>query len=92
MIITRIEPMSAAKLAGTVYAALGFIVGLIFTLLSFMGGLASTFGAAGALFGVGAVILLPLFYGVCGFIVTFIGASIYNWAAKRVGGLEIQTD
>ena len=92
MIIRRIEPMSAAKLAGFIYAVLGFIVGLCFTLLSFMGGLAGSMGAAGALFGVGAVILLPIFYGILGFIVTFIGTSIYNFAAQRVGGVEIQTD
>ena len=92
MIITRIEPMSAAKLAGTIYAVLGLIVGLCFSLLSFMGGLASQFGAAGVMFGAGAVIILPIFYGVLGFIVTFVGVSIYNFAAKRVGGVEIQTD
>jgi|KBSSwiStaDraftv2_1062776.scaffolds.fasta_scaffold878083_2 hypothetical protein len=92
MIIRRIEPMSAAKLAGTVYAVLGFIVGLCFTLLSFVGGMGSSLGAMGALFGVGAIILLPIFYGVIGFIVALIGTSVYNWAAQRVGGLEIQTD
>lgn len=83
--------MSVAKVAGTVYAILGFIVGICFSLLSLVGGMAASLGAMGAIFGVAAVILLPLLYGILGFIVTLIGVSIYNFAAKRVGGVEIQT-
>jgi len=62
--------------------------GLFLSLFSLMGAGA----AAGAIFGIGAVILLPLLYGIIGFVVTLIGAWIYNAAAKRVGGIEIQTE
>ncbi len=88
MIIKRIEPIPVAKLAGTVYAVLGFIAGIFLSLFSLMGGGA----AAGAIFGIGAVIFLPLLYGILGFVATLIGAWIYNAAAKRVGGIEIQTE
>jgi hypothetical protein len=40
-------------------------------------------------FGVAAVILVPLFYGVFGFISGIIYAAIYNLIAAAVGGLEL---
>jgi hypothetical protein len=41
------------------------------------------------IFGLGAIILLPIFYGVCAFIGALIGAVVYNFAAGIVGGVEI---
>ena len=43
----------------------------------------------GAMFGVGAVIFLPIFYGVMGFIGGLIGALIYNVVAGMIGGVEL---
>jgi hypothetical protein len=41
------------------------------------------------LFGVGSVILFPLFYGCLGFVMTAIMAWLYNLAAGLVGGVQI---
>ncbi|HEV8600055.1 MAG TPA: hypothetical protein VGQ69_11890 [Gemmatimonadales bacterium] len=91
MFIKRIEPVQCAKMAGTLYALLGFIIGLIFSLFALTGGAAAglPFGAA---FGIGAVILLPLLYGCIGFIMSLIMAAFYNLVAGWVGGLEIQVE
>jgi len=91
MFIKRIEPVQCAKMAGTLYALLGFIVGLIFSLFALTGGamVGLPFGAA---FGIGAVILLPLLYGCLGFIMALIMAAIYNLVAGWIGGLEIQVE
>jgi hypothetical protein len=92
MVINRIAPLSLAKISGTLYAALGLIFGAIISLVS----MAGVFGAAGdgnpmfgALFGVGAIILLPIFYGCIGFIGSLIAAFLYNLLAGMVGGVEL---
>jgi len=42
--------------------------------------------------GIGFALLLPVIYGVVGFIVTAIGCAMYNWLAQKVGGIEITVD
>ena len=93
MIVKRIEPFQCAKMAGTVYAILGFIAGLLFSLFAMMGsGLIGDFPLGGAIFGVGAVILLPIVYGCMGFVAGLIMSAIYNLAAKWVGGVALQVE
>jgi hypothetical protein len=92
MVIKRFEPLSVGKVAGVLYAAMGLVVGVIVSLAAMIGGLAgrSEFGAlAGGLVGIGAIVLLPIFYGVLGLIVAVIAAWLYNLAAGFVGGIEI---
>ena len=92
MVIKSFKPLSVGKVAGILYAAIGLFVGLIVALATTIGGLAgrSDFGAlAGGFVGIGAIIVLPFFYGVLGFIVAIIAAWLYNLAAGFVGGIEI---
>ena len=51
-----------------------------------------TGGLFGMMFGVGAIIILPICYGLVGFIGTLIAASIYNGLAKLVGGVVLFTE
>ena len=65
MVINRIAPLSLAKISGTLYAALGLIFGAIISLISMAGAFGGAGGGNGnpmfgALFGVGAIILLPI--------------------------------
>jgi hypothetical protein len=92
MIVRRIEPMSAAKVGGMLYALLGLLLGVIFTLISFTGMGAAGMGSYGMLFGAGAIIILPIVYGIIGFIACAIMAAFYNLAAKLAGGIEVQVD
>jgi hypothetical protein len=41
---------------------------------------------------VGAIIVLPIFYGVLGFIAFAIGAVLYNVLAGMVGGLRVEVE
>ncbi|MEK6374241.1 MAG: hypothetical protein AABO58_16260 [Acidobacteriota bacterium] len=41
------------------------------------------------LFGAAAVVALPIFYGILGFIMTLIMAALYNLVAGWVGGVEL---
>jgi hypothetical protein len=92
MIIKRVGPVSFAKVSGFLYALIGLIVGGILSLVALAGGFTSeAAGAAGlgAIIGVGAVIVLPIMYGLMGFVATLIAAWLYNLAAGLVGGVEV---
>lgn len=91
MVITRIGPVSVARIAGVVYAALGLLIGAFVSLVAFGGAMLSPeeAGAFGALFGAAAIVVMPIFYGVIGFVGTLIAALLFNAAAGMTGGVEI---
>ena len=93
MILKRVAPMSAAKILGVLYLVLGLIMGCIFALISVMFGSVLSQAEGGAMFamffGVGAIVILPIMYGIMGFLVGLIGSSLYNWLAGVVGGFEL---
>lgn len=102
MIVKRIGVWSAAKISGLLYGGMGLIFGAIFGLFSLVGMGIATVAAGqsegageaffGMLFGAGAVLLMPLFYGFMGLVVGAITALIYNLVARLVGGLELQVE
>jgi len=96
MQIKKIEPLSAGKLLGAIYAIMGLFIGGIFTLLALLGAAVGGGGgdaALGSLIGgIGAIVLMPLFYGVLGFIGGIIGAFIYNVVAGMVGGISLEIE
>jgi hypothetical protein len=97
MILKRIGVLSGAKVFGAVYAGMGLVIGCIFSLFAMLQGailgatsdLGGMGGAFGMLFGVGAIILFPIFYGLMGFLGGALGAFIYNLVSGFVGGLEL---
>ena len=95
MVITRVAPLSCAKVAGLLYLVMGLIFGAIVSLAALVGFAASHASGAGggsffgALFGVGAVILLPICYGAFGFVMTLIMTALFNVAVGMVGGIEM---
>jgi Transmembrane domain of unknown function (DUF3566) len=107
MVIKRIGPVSCAKIAGMVYAIMGLIIGGIVSLLALAGGLISNaaragggglasssgIGAgAGAMIGAGAIVFFPILYGCMGFVLTLIGAWLYNVVSGLVGGIEMDVE
>lgn len=92
--IKRISPLSAAKISGLMYAIMGFIFGAMFSVFSSM--VPKTASQNGApvppFFGPAAIILFPIFYGLIGFVFTWIGAWLYNLLAGWVGGFQIELD
>ncbi|WP_417472784.1 hypothetical protein [Luteimonas mephitis] len=96
MIIKRIDVLSAGKIAGIIAAAIGLIAGLLFLLFGgLLSGLAGQ-GQGGGMLAMGGgllgVIVLPILYGVFGFIGGVVQAFIYNIAAGFVGGIRIETE
>lgn len=97
MRIKKIEPLSAAKLMASVYAAVGLLIGGIVSLFALFGGLLAAMGGEaggwlGVLFGVGAIVVMPLVYGTMGFIGGLIASVAYNLMASIVGPLEVQVE
>jgi len=96
MVIKRVNPMSAAKIGGTLGVMLGLLIGGCISLFMLAFGsavAASREDAGGAIvgifFGVGAIVIVPIFYGVFMFIMGALYAALYNVAAKWAGGLEV---
>jgi len=91
-VLKRISPASAFKVGLVVYGIVGFVLGAFCSLIAVAG---VTFARHGRMpflagrFGVLAVILCPIIYGIIGGIGGVIGAAIYNLAAGWVGGLEV---
>jgi hypothetical protein len=95
MVLKRIGVLSAAKIGGVVNAAIGVVIGLcfsaIFSLLPMMAPRQEDVPFFFApMLGIGAIVFMPIMYGVMGFIGGAIGAVAYNLFAGVVGGLELQ--
>lgn len=97
--ITQIGVLSAAKVYGIIAGTFGLLIGVFVSLFSMLGaGMAmmseagSGGGFMGLLFGAGAIVVLPLFYGVLGFVAGAIQALIYNLAARYIGGIEVRIE
>ena len=92
MIIKSVGVLSVAKVSGVLYGLMGVIIGAIFSLISLVGAAFSSGGDEifGFMFGIGSIIILPIFYGFIGFIGGAISAAIYNFIVAFVGGIEIE--
>ncbi len=96
--LKRIGPGSAFKVGLVTYAILGLVVGACFAFFSMiagsLAGLAGQQASAGARafgfgMGLGAIIVMPIMYGIIGGIGGALGALVYNLVAGWVGGLEV---
>lgn len=89
MKLTKVGVLSAGKVFGFLYGLLGLIFGGFASLFSLLAATSDT-GAAGLLFGAGAIFLLPILYGIFGFLFGMIIAALYNLTANFTGGIEIE--
>ena len=96
MVLTKIGVLSCGKVMGVMYGVMGLIGGFIMSVVSL---LSAAFGSAasnqweallGMIFGIGAIVFLPAFYGAMGFAFGLLSALLYNWIAGWIGGLEVE--
>ena len=99
MVIRHIGVGSLAKMLAALYAIWGFIFGIILRASRPWSapGSAQRHDSAmpvwvGGFFGVGAIIFLPILYGLFGAIGGALTAVMYNVVAGMVGGLEVDTE
>ena len=98
MVLRSVGVLSCGKMMGILYACMGLLIGLFFGLFSLIGlaipqqqnaGNPMPFLIGGGLF---MIILLPVMYGIMGFIGGIIMAALYNLVAGIIGGLELDLD
>ena len=86
--IKRIDIVSVGKIFGIMYIIFGFLAGLF---MSIMASFASIpMYPLGLFFGTFSVIVLPVIYGVMGFVGGIITAFLYNIIAEKIGGIKIK--
>ena len=90
-VLKRISPASAFKVGLVAYGIVGLILGAICSLIAVTGVHFASHRHMPIVsrFGIFAVILCPILYGIFGGIAALIGTAIYNLAAGWVGGVEV---
>ena len=99
MQIKRIGVFSFAKVYAVVLTGIGLLIFIpIGLIMMIFGAAAITQESGGAMAGVGIglglvyMVILPVVYGIIGFIFGAVTALIYNVAAGFVGGLELDLE
>ena len=94
--IKSIDILSAGKMLGVFYAFIGLIIGGFLSLFAILGIAAGGGGGdvvvGGLITGVGALIIVPVIYGVLGFIGGIIGSLLYNVVAGMMGGIRFDLE
>jgi hypothetical protein len=89
--VTRVDPFQVAKVMGVLYIVMGLVFAALFFMVSKLIPTEAE-NAVGFPFSSGLMLVLPIFYGVIGFIATLIGAALYNMVAGFVGGIDVELD
>ena len=83
--LSRFSIGQTAKVLGLLYGLMGLVF-LPFLLIVTM------FSSEEESFGIGLALALPILYGLLGFVFTAIGCALYNWVARKVGGIEVSLE
>lgn len=90
--IKKFGVMSLAKVMAALYAFMGFIFGAIITLFALFASGTEEAARMGAVFGIGAIIIFPVIYGIMGFIGGLLMGWMFNFVAPKVGGLTLHVE
>jgi len=94
--IQNIPAVPFAVMMGAIAAVIGLIIGIIYAVAfsAIMSLIPTTTGidltGLGVLFGVGAIIIMPIIGFIGGLIDGLIIAVIYNFLAPRIGGIKLR--
>ena len=94
MLLKQVGAVSLAKIYGAMMAFTGLIFGIFFAFLNLL--LPQMYGSVQPMmfksFGLLSIIILPIFYGVMGFVAGLVTAGFYNLVSKYVGYLEVDLE
>lgn len=83
--IINIDPPQLGTMLAAIYGMLGAVFGVVVLVVALLAPKGTSMGGIG----VGFALLMPIMYGVFGFIGGLISAVIYNSVAGRLGGIEV---
>jgi len=93
MSIRKMDVLSVAKMLGALYAMIGLVVSLFMGAAMILGGIGGGIGLAEGLVGsIGTIIVIPLMYGIGGFIGGALLGLFYNVTAGIVGGIVLEIE
>ena len=92
--VKQFDVLSVAKMSGIVHGCLGLLLIPVFLM---MGTIVIASGQRGAGFAFGGMAILlavvaPFFYGFIGFLMGTVMAWLYNFAASRFGGIQVEIE
>lgn len=96
--LKRVAPLQFGKIIGLLYGLISLLFAPFVLLASIFGSLMSEHAQQGpptvVLIGAGLVLcaVIPIFYAAMGFVIGIIGAAIYNFLARMVGGIEFEVE
>ena len=91
--ITRVDPMSASRVLALLLFVQGFVIGALALALKVAGlDLPLPFTPTPGATTITLLLWTPLGFGLVGVLSGGILASIYNWVAKRFGGIEYEME
>jgi hypothetical protein len=91
--IKRIAPLQLGKIFGLLYGIMGLLICPFFLLVFLFAPAGQNQPKVGIMaFGAGFALILPVLYGVVGFIGGIVSAFLYNIIVKWVGGLEVEVE
>jgi hypothetical protein len=92
-IIKSVGVLSVARILGLLYACIGLISAPLFLIAgASWAALGQQNNPLAGIFGVGFAVLMPVAYGIMGFVMGAISALLYNLFAKWVGGFELEIE
>lgn len=83
--IRKFGVLQTAKVVAVLYALMGLVFVPVFLIVSM-------FSPNKDGIGTGFALVMPILYGVLGFVFTAIACAIYNFVAGLVGGIEVELD
>lgn len=91
--LKRVGVMSVGIFTATMAAVMSFIAAIFLVILTSLGlRFNGAFNPGAAVAGAGLLIIMPLIYGIFGFIGGVINAVIYNVIAEITGGIRLEFD
>ncbi len=90
--IKRVNMLSLAKILGVIYSCFGLLVGLFMSLAAILNIQLPNASQNPNPFGAAAIVVLPIIYGIIGFLSGYFSGFFFNLATKWVGGLEIEKE
>jgi hypothetical protein len=92
-VVKSVGVMSVAKIVALIQGCLGLLFAPLFLLIGIAGSLAGQHKTPFAgVFGIVLAVLMPVFYGLAGFVTGAIGGLLYNFFAGLVGGFELELE